>query len=109
MDTASIECREPPPSWDNFAHGLMSRHCTGCHSSMLPEGMRGEAPLGVDLETKDGFLDWADRVEARATGADPSMPPGGGPTEVEVAKLEEYFRCVVHPMLEGDALDGEPW
>jgi uncharacterized membrane protein len=96
-DTGDLECREPPLSWDNFGQGLMSRHCTGCHSSLLPEDMRGEAPLGVDLETEEGFLDWADRVEVRATGSEPTMPPGGGPTEVEVVQLEEYLRCVVQP------------
>ena len=35
---------------ENFGEGFVTKHCTGCHSSLLPEGMREEAPVGVRID-----------------------------------------------------------
>lgn len=95
-DSADPECtRTPPLTYDNFGEGLMNKHCVGCHSSLLPEGMREEAPVGVDFDTYQGVLTWAARIEARATGDAPDMPPGGGPSADEVARLTEWLHCEV--------------
>ena len=56
--------------------------------------------MGVDLDTLEFSLQWADRIEARATGDVPTMPPGGGPTEDERAMLEEWLRCDLLPSAE---------
>ena len=92
-DSASTCDRDPPLSYENFGKGLMERHCTGCHSSLLPEGRRNEAPLGVDLDTWEGVVKWGTRIEVRSTGDSPDMPPGGGPTEEERQKLLEWLQC----------------
>lgn len=84
---------DPPLTWTSFGEGFMDTHCTGCHSSLLPEEMRNGAPLGVDLDTRSGVAEWVDRVAARALGEEPEMPPGGGPTESELARLEEWLAC----------------
>ncbi len=89
--------RSPPLTWDSFGEAYVGRHCAGCHSSLLPEGMRTDATLGVDLDTYSGNLQWAERSLARATGDEPTMPPGGGPSEVEIAMFEEWLRCSVLP------------
>ena len=89
--------REPPLSYDNFGKGLMGRHCAGCHSSLLPEGQRNLAPLGVDLDTWAGVVQWGTRIEARSIGEAPTMPPGGGPTDQEKAMLTEWLQCDVLP------------
>ena len=88
-------CREPALSYANFGEGFMDKHCNGCHSSYLPEGERGGAPVGVDLDSYPGVRTWLDRVEARGTGDAPTMPPGGGPEESEVRQLEEWLSCSV--------------
>lgn len=75
----------------------MDTHCAGCHSSLLPDGMREGAPLGVDLDTYAGVVAWVDRVEARAIGDAPTMPPGGGPAEDERRLLAEWLQCGVWP------------
>lgn len=96
--------REPPLTWENFGEAIMTRHCTGCHSSLLPEELREEAPLGVDFDTYAGVLAWADRVRARSTGAEPTMPPSGGPSAEELVMLAEWLDCAVAEDLQ--ALEG---
>ena len=96
-DTADPCARRPALSYDNFGRSHMEKHCTGCHSSLLPEGRRQDAPMGVDLDTWAGVLQWGDRVQARSTGDSPTMPPGGGPGADEVAMLEEWLVCDVIP------------
>jgi uncharacterized membrane protein len=95
-DSGPGECdRDPPLTYDNFGEGFLNKHCVGCHSSLLPAGMREDAPVGVDLDTYQGVLTWADRIEARATGETPDMPPGGGPDTEEIALLTEWLHCEV--------------
>lgn len=89
--------RTPALSYDNFGHSLMDQQCAGCHSSLMPEGQRGGAPLGVDLDTYAGVLQWVERVEVRATGPEPTMPPGGGLSDEESAHLVEWLDCAVFP------------
>jgi hypothetical protein len=36
---------------------------------------------------------WAERIEARAASASPTMPPAGGPTDEERAMLREWIEC----------------
>jgi uncharacterized membrane protein len=97
-DTGPALCdRSPALSWDNFGSTYLGRHCNGCHSSLMPESMRQGAPLGIDFDTYAGLLASADRVAARATGEDPSMPPGGGPSDDEIALFSEWLSCTVLP------------
>lgn len=95
-DSATCD-REPALDYDNFGSGFLERHCNGCHSSLLPESHREDAPVGVDFDTYGDVLDWAERIEARAVGEDASMPPGGGPTDEEKAMLAEWLECAVFP------------
>jgi uncharacterized membrane protein len=56
-------------------------------------GDRHDAPLGVDFDTYQGVLDHADRIAVR--DGDGTMPPGGGPSEEEHARLAEWIACGV--------------
>jgi hypothetical protein len=89
------ECREPPLTYSTFGGGFMDKHCAGCHSSYLPEGSRGGAPVDVNLNSYPDVLTWVHRVDARGTGEEPTMPPGGGPAADEVLQLEEWLGCSV--------------
>lgn len=99
-DTATTCDRVPPLTYDNFGKGFVTEHCAGCHSSLVPEDHREGAPAGVDLDTYEGVLRWAARVEARAVDAEAGMPPGGGPSEEERALLAEWLTCTVLPEAE---------
>lgn len=96
-DTASDVCaeRDPPLTYDNFGKGFIAKHCVGCHSSLVAGNQRKGAPPGVDLDTYYGVVTWAYRVEARSLGDNPGMPPGGGPSEEERERLEEWLTCQV--------------
>lgn len=80
-------------TYDNFGGPFMRNWCTGCHNSELPEGERAQATLGVDLETRELIVDWADRVWFRSADANRTMPPGGGPTDEEREQLGEWLAC----------------
>lgn len=89
--------REPALSWDNFGRGYMETYCTGCHSVLLDTALeRRDATFGVDFNTYGDVMKHVERVEARGTGENPTMPPSGGPSEAEIARLEEWLTCTVH-------------
>lgn len=95
-DTGHGACTHVPPlDYPNFGQAFMDKHCAGCHSSLLPEGRRVGAPVGVDFDTYAAVLQWHERVAARALGDAPTMPPGGGPSDEERALLAEWLACEV--------------
>lgn len=95
-DDSGGDCdRSPPLSWHSFGQGFMGKHCTGCHSSLLPDSHREGAPASVNFDTYADVVAQADRIAARALGDEPTMPPGGGPSAEEQALLAEWLRCGV--------------
>lgn len=97
-DTGERVCaHDPPLTYDNWGKGFMDNFCVGCHSSLYPEELRKGAPVGVDFDTYAGVMTWVERVESRATGAEPTMPPGGGPSAEQIRLLEEWLACAVRP------------
>lgn len=87
---------EPALTYENFGRGFTNQFCAGCHSSLVPTVHRNEAPPGYDFNTYEGILLWADRIRMRAV-FDGDMPPGGGPTEAELALFDEWLLCEVMP------------
>ena len=90
--------RQPPLTYENFGDNLLDRHCNSCHSVYSREGQRGQAPLGVDFDTWDDVLEWADRIDARSVSSE-TMPPAGGMIPEERVLLGEWLRCEVYPAL----------
>ena len=80
-------------TYENFADAFMRDWCTGCHSSDLEAGARANAPANVNLDTREDVLVWLERVQVRATGDNPTMPPTAGPSVEETALLEEWLSC----------------
>lgn len=90
-------CRdEHPLTWENFGWGIMDDACNGCHSSLHSGEDRSGAPEGVDFETWDGVLEWAERIHIRSIETE-TMPPSGGLGPLERAMLEEWLLCEVFP------------
>ena len=89
-----IDCDErfPSLSWENYGHGAMDEHCAGCHSSLLRSEQRNNAPLGVDLDTLEGAMEWADRALVR-TVDEGTMPPGATLTDEDALLMEEWLVC----------------
>lgn len=92
--------RVPALSYDNFGEGFLGLHCTGCHSSLIPEARREGATPGVDFDSYAAVLQWSERIGARALGDEATMPPGGGPSAEERALLGEWLQCGVARDLE---------
>jgi hypothetical protein len=99
-DTAVVEvCDESIVDYDNFGQGFMATWCTPCHSGALNTSDTGDgdpragAPEGVNFDAHADVLLWTDRILARATGASPTMPVGGGPEAEDLALLEEWLNC----------------
>ena len=92
--------------YDSFGKSLMSQYCTGCHSSTIPPAQRNGAPEVVNLDTYGGVMRWIDHIEESAAAEPPTMPPGGGTTELERDLLREWISCAVRPDI--DALQGAP-
>lgn len=80
-------------TYEDFGGPFMSTWCTGCHASDMPEGMRQEAPLGVDFDTLEAVRARADRIWMRAADHNTTMPPLGGPDEEERNLLGEWLAC----------------
>jgi uncharacterized membrane protein len=55
--------------------------------------MRQNAPLGVDFDDLDRVRDYAPRIDVRAAGTPPTMPPAAGPSPEERAMLAEWINC----------------
>ena len=89
-DTGTVDCTET--DWWSAGQPLMLSYCASCHSSHLTGEQRYGAPSGVDLETLDGALTYTDRIYNRAINLG-DMPPGGGMSAEELARLEVWLRC----------------
>ena len=86
-------CKTTTASYATVADPFMRTWCTPCHHTEL-EGP--DRPLGserVNLDTYDLVITHLDRIEARALGDTPTMPPGGGPSAEELAQLELWLEC----------------
>lgn len=73
----ALDCEELPVlTWENYGEGFMRSYCQPCHASGAQD--RHDAPDQVSFDDLDEVLAQLDRIEARATGEAPTMPPGGG-------------------------------
>ena len=97
MDTASVAlspdlCEEVPlVNYNNFGQGFMTEHCQGCHASTALD--RYGAPEDVTFDTVNQVWERADRILARAGGAEPSMPPADGVNADDRTRLEWWLQC----------------
>jgi hypothetical protein len=86
-------CETSYLGYDNFGAPFVVNWCRGCHSSIVPKNMRQNAPLDVNFDTEADVTHWAERIQARAAGAKPTMPPAGGPSTDERQLLAEWIAC----------------
>lgn len=90
-------CRDDPPlTWENYGKGALDHHCNGCHSQFMSGENRSGAPEGVDFDTWDGAVEYAERIRIRVIESE-TMPPSGGLTPDERALLDEWLKCELIP------------
>ena len=81
----------PLVNWDTFGSAFMTHECQTCHGSWVTE--RYGAPEEVTFDTVEEAWSHADRILARATGENSTMPPTGGTFEDDQVKLEWWLTC----------------
>lgn len=79
--------------WESFGDPFVRSWCTGCHSSLLAEERREEAPIDVNLDSIEGVREHLERVWVRAGDQNETMPPAGGPGPEERELLGEWLAC----------------
>ena len=86
-------CEESPWTYTNTGEIFMLNWCTSCHHSDITGADRKDGTQGVDLNGFENVAAFLDRIEARALGDAPTMPPAGGPTPQELERLQEWLLC----------------
>lgn len=99
VDDAVFCADAPVTTWDNFGAGFVTENCRSCHMSASAD--RQEAPEDTNFDDEAATLEWADRILARAAGAEPSMPPEGGTDGDDRYLLEVWLRCAGEPVTPG--------
>lgn len=88
----AVFCADAPvTTWDNFGAGFITENCRSCHMSSSED--RQDAPEGVDFDSHEETVAFKDRILARATGAEATMPPGGGTDGDDRYLAEVWLRC----------------
>jgi uncharacterized membrane protein len=84
-------CAELPyVTWDNWAKGMLTTHCQGCHASESPTTYG--VPAGVHFDTHAEALAWKEQIRARVFVSQ-DMPPAGGLLEDEFYLLQIWLDC----------------
>jgi uncharacterized membrane protein len=90
----SVACADVPAmTWANFGRGFTIEACQGCHASTVDGDARFGAPEWVVFDTVDQVWALADLVLAVSAGDSPTMPPQGGVTDDDRARLEWWLSC----------------
>ncbi|MEO8703683.1 MAG: hypothetical protein ABI867_26775 [Kofleriaceae bacterium] len=99
-DRVADEPPQPPDvcetsflDYTGFGEPFILDWCAGCHTSTLPAEMRQDSPIDVNFDDRTATVPWVERIRIRATGASPTMPPAGGPSDEERALLAEWIDC----------------
>ena len=81
----------PVVTFESFGSGFVTENCQTCHASTAPD--RHDAPAGVTFDDAARCWEWRDRILARASGAEATMPPMGGTTDDDRYLLEVWLTC----------------
>lgn len=81
----------PVVTYETFGAGFMTENCQSCHASTSPD--RQDAPESVVFDTVDQVWTLRERILQLAVPESPSMPPLGGTTADDRAKLEIWLTC----------------
>ncbi|MCX4245971.1 hypothetical protein [Paraliomyxa miuraensis] len=83
-------------TYDTFGRGFLATYCDGCHGAAVTDERRRGAPVEVVFDTREGAEAYADRILARTAppdGSEATMPPVGGVTEDDRARLVVWLTC----------------
>ena len=91
-DAADLACDDGPvTTWANFGHGFLLGNCQGCHAARAPD--RHGAPVGIAFDTPADVARLRAAILRTSTGEAPSMPPAGGVSASDRARLALWLAC----------------
>ncbi len=90
-DTGDACADAPVVTYETFGAGFLRQNCQACHASTTLD--RAGAPAEVTFDTVDEAWTWKERILERAAVDPPTMPPMGGTTEDDRAKLTFWLTC----------------
>ena len=93
LQQSNEDCVNVLWTYNNIGKPFMMTWCTSCHHTELPEAQRAGATANVNLDTYDGVLMHLDRISVRTLSEPPTMPPAGGPSDIEIQRLREWIIC----------------
>jgi hypothetical protein len=92
VDATDDPCAAGPvTTWANFGHGFLLGNCQGCHAATTPD--RHGAPPGFSFDTPADVARLRAAILATSTGPAPTMPPAGGVSETDRARLALWLAC----------------
>ena len=93
VDTGSPEL-DCSVNWDGWTDGFFATYCRSCHS--VTTAARYGAPEGVDFDTRDDVIRWAERIRIRVLEQE-TMPLGGGVIPSDLEPLDRWLHCKEQP------------
>ena len=86
-------CETTSATYETVGEPFMRTWCTPCHHSELVGDDRPLGSEGVNLDTYSLVIEHLDRIEVRALGDNPTMPPAGGPSPEDLERLAFWLEC----------------
>ena len=94
VETSEIDpCETTTADYTTVGAPFIQTWCTPCHHSELTGEDRPVGSESVNLDSFDLVIEHLDRIELRALGDSPSMPPAGGPSEDDLKRLTLWIEC----------------
>lgn len=100
MSASGAVCpSEGGPTASDFGSAFLRTHCLACHSASVTGEAREGAPTGVDFDTPEAVLQWAEAIDAHSAAGPSSvnsgMPPSSrpAPSMDERVKLGQWLAC----------------
>ena len=83
----------PTVTWETFGQGFMDTYCQGCHAAETPN--RQGAPEIFSFDTESDAVAHATAIldSTAPLDGEARMPPNGGPSEDDRARLEIWLTC----------------
>lgn len=86
------DCDDAPlVDWHTFGNGFVVTHCQGCHASTATD--RRDAPVDIVFDTAEDVARFRSAILDAAGSDVPRMPPNGGTTEDDRARLRTWLTC----------------
>ena len=90
-DDVDRQCATSSATYDTVGKPYIESWCRGCHAADVPITMRQNAPLDVNFDTLADVR--TQLVPIATTIENATMPPEGGPSAADNARMLQWLDC----------------